>query len=379
MMKRLSQATDAASAHSVFGRSSAIALLAVMFAVLGGFAAYPVRAAYPSTTASCTPGVWNQESANVLPAMKNGYLFAATVASPTLAWAVGEYFTGTSYGSLIEKWTGGTTWSVVGNGGPGAQLEAVASFGASDAVAVGNVLVSNNPRALVSRWNGSKWGRTVLPLPTKATRAYLFQVSGSSAKDVWASGSYVIGKENHVLLEHFNGSTWTRAVLPSSDQTLAVVSGILDIAPNDVWATGVADTSGTLRMWHYTGSAWTLQATSPPAAGPMTGSADNDRWITGFNVMEHWNGTQWVQVGTPNANTQLLDAAEGAHRALSLWSVGWTFGSSAHVYIAKNGVQVSTPSLSGFLNGIGTGFGLAFAVGYPSTSNPQPIVLASCD
>jgi hypothetical protein len=329
----------------------------------------------------CTPGVWNQESANVLPAMQNGYLLGASVASPTLAWGVGYYFTGTSYGSLIEKWTGGTTWSVVGSGAPGAQLSAVASFGASDAVAVGNALVSNNNRALVSRWNGSSWSRTVLPLPAKATNAYLSQVSGSSATDVWASGSYVIGRENHMLLEHFNGSIWTRPVLPASDQTLAVVNGILDIAPNDVWATGFADIGLTTRMWHYNGTVWTLQSASPPAAGPLTGSADNDRWITGSSVMEHWNGTQWVQVGTVNVNTQLLDAAEGAHGASSLWSVGWTYVTSvgAQIYIAKNGVQVHTPSLSGFLNGIGTGFGLAFAVGYPSASNPQPVVLESCD
>ena len=47
------------------------------------------------------------------------------------------------------------------------------------------------------------------------------------------------------------------------------------------------------------------------------------------------------------------------------------------VYIEENGVQVHTPKVNGFLQGLGVGFGLAFAVGYPNSG--QPIVLASCD
>lgn len=336
-----------------------------------------VEASGPSTASPpCTAGTWVKEPANVLPAMDNGYLFAASVASPNLAWAVGYYFTGTSFGSLIEKWKG-TGWTVVGTGDPNAQLNAVASFGSGDAVAVGDIYQDNDTviSALVTQWNGSSWSRTILPLPAKATSAVLTVVSGSSASDIWAAGEYVVARAEHVLLEHYNGSKWTKVSLPASAQPLGEATGLLDLAPNDVWASG---SDLVYRMWHFNGSAWSLQSPAPPTNGTMTGSSDTDLWLTGFDSLQHWNGSVWTQI-VNNGDLDLYQSAEGAHGASSLWTVGWTGFDPPETYIAKNGVQVKTPDVPGFLQGIGTGFGLAFAVGYPDSGSLQPIVLASCD
>jgi hypothetical protein len=328
--------------------------------------------------ASCTAGTWTKEPANVLPAMDNGYLFAASVASPTLAWAVGYYFTGTSFGSLIEKWKG-TGWTVVGTGDPNAQLNAVASFGSSHAVAVGDIDEDNDTvaTALVTQWNGSTWSRTILPLPAKATSAVLDLVSGSSASDIWAAGEYIIGRAEHVLLEHYNGSKWTKVSLPASAQSLGQATGLLDLAPNDVWASGVTQ-SLVNRLWHFNGATWSLQSPAPPTFGTMTGSSDTDLWLTGFDSVQHWNGSQWIRIFN-NADVDLYQSAEGAHGSSSLWTVGWTGFDPPETYIAKNGKRVKTPDVPGFLQGIGTGFGLAFAVGYPDSGSLQPLVLASCD
>jgi hypothetical protein len=326
----------------------------------------------------CTVGTWSQESAKVLPAMQNGYLFAVSVASAHQAWAVGYYFTGTSFGSLIEQWQG-TGWSVVGTGAPNAQLDAVATFGTSHAVAVGNIYENNATvdHALISQWNGTTWSRTVLPLPVKAVSASLDLVSGSSASDIWAAGEYMIGKAQHVLLEHYNGSTWTKVSLPANAQPLGEPAGLLDLAPNDVWAVGT--TAGSVsRMWHDNGAAWSLQSPAPPTEGTLTGSSDTDLWLTGFDSVEHWNGHAWNQIFN-NGEFNLYQSAEGAKGATSLWTVGWTGDNPPETYIAENGVKVKTPTVPGFLQGIGTGFGLAFAVGYPNRTPAQPIVLASCD
>jgi hypothetical protein len=333
----------------------------------------------PTAQPGCTAGTWTQESANVLPSMVNGDLNAASVASPRLAWAVGDYYTGTSFGSLIEKWNS-SGWSVVGKGEPDAQLYAVASFGSSHAAAVGSIAENDETvlHALISQWNGSSWNPTALALPAKAKASSLYLVSGSSASDIWAAGTYTIGREQHVLLEHSNGSSWIKVSLPARAQSLGEPTGIVDLAPNNVWADGVSD-SGVLRMWHYNGITWSLESAMPPVAGTLTGSSDDDLWITGFDSVWHFTG-RWSEVGRTNPNAALYVSAEGAHGAASLWTAGWVFNTSTNeplVDIEENGVKVHTPKINGFLSGLGVGFGLAFAVGYPDSG--QPIVLASCD
>jgi hypothetical protein len=350
----------------------------VLFAVTSTAAYATVNT--PAVTATvCTSGVWTQEPANVLPAMVNGDLNAASVASPALAWAVGDYYTGTSFGSLIEKWNS-TGWSVIGKGEPDAQLYAVASFGSSHAVAVGAIAENDETvvHALISQWNGSRWNPIALALPAKAKASSLYLVSGSSSSDIWAAGTYTIGREQHVLLEHSNGSSWIKVSLPARAQSLGEPTGIVDLAPNNVWADGVSD-SGVLRMWHYNGTTWSLESAMPPVEGSLTGSSDDDLWITGFDSVWHFTGS-WSEVGRTNADASLYVSAEGARGAASLWTAGWVFDTSTSeplVYIEENGVKVHIPKINGFLQGLGVGFGLAFAVGYPNSG--QPIVLASCD
>jgi hypothetical protein len=356
------------------------ALFAVVLGVVGT-CVVPIPVQGKGAAPSCTPGVWVQDTANVLPAMGNGRLAAVSVASRTLAWAVGDYFNNSASGSLIEKWAGGTTWSVVGNGGVDVSLSDVTSFGTSFAVAVGDFLSPQpdaNSRAVITQWNGSTWKRTVLPLPAKAIRAALYAVSGSSPSDVWAIGRYD-QNGSHALLEHYNGSTWTRVSMPADALPTANPVDIVDFAPNDVWADGSGDNL-TNRLWHYDGKSWSLAAT-PPGAGAITGSSGDDLWMIGYtsaDVLEHWNGLTWAQVGSPFSNGGLGDIAEGAQGTSSLWAVGDT-GNPVQIYIGENGTQVSAPVLDGYLDGIGTGDGLAFAVGYPSSFSGQPIVLASCD
>jgi hypothetical protein len=66
-----------------------------------------------------------------------------------------------------------------------------------------------------------------------------------------------------------------------------------------------------------------------------------------------------------------------------VWTVGTFFvggTEESRIYIARNGIEAPTPNIAGILQGIGTGFGLAFAVGVPlDTDTPQPVVMASCD
>jgi hypothetical protein len=356
----------------------------VLFAVTSTAAYATVNT--PAVTATvCTSGVWTQEPANVLPAMVSGGLNDVTVVSPTLAWAVGTYVHGSAYGSLIEKWTGGSSWAVVGTGGPRVQLDAVTSFGSRDAWAVGDIASTGITLPLVTHWNGSTWTRTTLAKVGRTDQ--LFDVSGSSRSDIWAIGSYRVGAAGHVLLEHYNGTAWSVVSIPASQGPLALGFGILDLGPDQVYASGQADT-GPAQLWEWTGITWHLLPT-PAGEGPLAGSSASDLWTSDYIYgpdLEHYNGSKWSQVGPSNTNVELVDLAEGSLGEASLWSVGFVDNKTTNAittYIAENGIRVtsSVPRTLGGLSGVATGSGLVFAVGgsTPTTGHPEPLVYEGCD
>jgi hypothetical protein len=335
----------------------------------------------------CTPGTWVQDTVATAPSEQTGVLHAAAVASPTLAWAVGFYETGSTLESLIEKWTGGTSWSIVGSGGLNVDLVDVAALGPSSAFAVGNISTdTSNAQAVIERWNGTSWARTVLPRPTGATAAYLNVVTGSSSTDVWAVGEY-LRNGAHPLLEHWDGSTWTSVSLPSSVKPNAEPVGAVSVGTNDLWIDAFPDSLSGARLWHYTGS-WSI-GPMPPSEDTMTGSSDHNLWMIGpyssstGTPLEHFDGSTWTAVDrTTNTNIALDDIALGASPS-TVWTAGWSgiTSSAMGTYIARNGAQVTAPHVNGSLEGIGTGSGLAFAVGSRNIGSGlgRPIVLAGCD
>ena len=355
-------------------------------------AAVPVRAALTAPAPAafvCTPGTWGHQPANVLPSQGGGDLYAAAVATPTLAWAVGWYENSKGSGSLIEKWTGGTSWSVVGTRGKNVGLGDVAAFGADSAFAVGSIASaggSGPELPVVTHWNGSSWTRTTVALPSGAIAGELVAVSGSSSNDVFAMGDAISkGGLVSLLVEHWSGSAWTRVTIPSADKPNSEPVDVLSVGPGDIWMEGYATSGGAIRFWHYDGT-WKLEAT-PPGLGPLAGTSDTNIWLVGHYAssgtpLEHFNGSSWSPAdNNGNGNLVVNDIALGASSS-TVWSAGYNgaTGGTETVSVAKNGVAQTVPTLTGSLNGIATGSGLAFAVGNSNeTGTGVPIVLASCD
>jgi hypothetical protein len=347
-----------------------------------GIAPVDASTASPGVTASaCTPGTWVQESANVLTSQGGGNLYGSAVATPTLAWAVGEYQKGKAFGSLIEKWTGGTSWSVVGTGGKNAELYKVVAFGANSAFAVGDITTGGVLKPLVSHWNGSTWTRTVFAVPSGT----LGSVSGSSANDVWAVGWSSPSSGNQVLIEHWNGSTWTSVTMPTADGPNALLNGVVVVAPGDVWMDGFSDTNIN-QFWHDNNGTWTHEGT-PPDDSYLAGTSDTSIWMpitsASGTALEHWTGSSWTAVDSNSTDFVVLnDIALGASPS-TVWAVGnkGVGGSPQKTYISKNGVTQSAPAIRWTLWAMGTGSGLAFAVGGTKdvAAGGEPIVLASCD
>ena len=321
-----------------------------------------------AATAACT--TWSQEPANI---NEFAFLNGVSVASPNLAWTVGVTFSSRGVESgLIEKWNG-ASWSVVDEH-DSVIFNAVASFGAQHAVAVGEFA---DERPAIATWNGSTWTDTTFPID----HGFFTSVSGSSASDVWVVGGYGRGRtfQAKALLEHWNGSTWTQVSVP--DHVLSSMQQVVDVAPDNVYALSIRH-QFVAYVWHFDGTAWTLVSRlaglDPPVPSAIAATS-SDLWyaprgssfVSQYHL-QHWNGTAWTPVDkTYFANVDSL--AVGANG--TLWSAGETRGGS-FIYLARDAHRVTTPEVKGTLNAVATGFGLGFAIGI---ANAEPIILGGCD
>jgi hypothetical protein len=154
----------------------------------------------------------------------------------------------------------------------------------------------------------------------------LLGVTALSRRDAWAVGEFGDSTSNQppkTLTQHWDGATWT--IVPSPNavgfDTLLAVDGI---SPTDVWAVGdsVADPSSeagarTLTE-HWDGSAWEI-VPSPNTGieggngtlGGVFALASDEVWAVGSYfpdveaptlqpLIEHWNGASWQIVPGPS-------------------------------------------------------------------------------
>jgi hypothetical protein len=223
-------------------------------------------------------------------------LLAVSASPAGDAWAVGFTKTVGAAGRnpLAVHWNG-STWAIVPTptltGGAKSTLNGVVALSANNAWAVGK---GRNGAALAERWNGAAWSVVPVPTPAEAASSQLSGISALSANDIWAVGSVttVVGTtvQTRTLVEHWNGTTWS--IVPSRNATTSnLLTGVAAVAANNVWAVG------------YT---VTTDGTNQP-----------DR-----TLVEHWNGSAWSVVASPNVggNDNLLNGV--AATAGDVWAVG---------------------------------------------------------
>ncbi|MGH9500594.1 MAG: hypothetical protein ACRD3L_15740 [Terriglobales bacterium] len=195
----------------------------------------------------------------------------------------------------------------------------------------------------------SQW--RVLPSPQSGVANYLFGVAGLSRTNLWAVGySYDANNRQLTLVEHWNGHAW--AIVPSpnpgnenrcgSGYSGNQLNAVASVAPNDVWAVGYACgyESRTL-VEHWNGKKWSVVA-SPNQPGAETSAlagvvaiSDTDVWAVGNyqlegqylwnTLVEHWDGTSWSIVNSPNINGADMNFLNGvaAVSATDIWAVGY--------------------------------------------------------
>jgi len=159
-------------------------------------------------------------------------------------------------------------------------------------------------------WNGT----ALTNMPTSQVR-YIGGAWGTAANDVWGFGETVISSLYYPAIDHYDGTTWTRTVLPGSGTVIAFWNS----GPNDLYA--VISLNGTTRMLHGDGTTWNATPIGPTGMQILDvwGRAANDVWVAGKQgAIAHYDGTTWTMSAT--GTTKSLVDIGGT--ATVIWAAG---------------------------------------------------------
>src|SRR5215471_13852198 len=276
-------------------------------------------------------------------------LTGVATTSPGNAWAVGYYLNHQSGAStLIARWNG-TTWKQVPSPNPGGPTGAnylfgVAASSATNAWAVG----SGN---LIEHWNGAAWTQVPSHNPSPGGFA---AVAATSASNAWAVGTYANGSVPDNLIEHWTGTRWAQVPSPSPGKDLNRLDGVAATSATNAWAVGYysqhsdpgTQTNTRTLIEHWNGTAWTqvpspnthsftsgldgVAAISPTNAWAVGGRSKTGEGDNNKTLIEHWNGTAWTQMPAPSRTESGLFSV-AATSPTNIWAVG--------AYITNAGVN----------------------------------------
>lgn len=292
---------------------------------------------------------WNGKQWKVVPSPSpnnNGSLSGIAAITPINIWAVGGYNNGAT---LVEHWNG-TSWSVVpspnvSGAGVGDGLTAISAVSATDIWAVGTISGNTGYQTLFEHWNGTSWSI----VPGQIT-GQLAGVTAIASNNVWAVGTTSSTKGVQTLVEHWNGTKWSVVNSSGPGQATNNLNVIAAISANNIWAAG-NDSNGVTPyaqyvplIEHWNGTKWSIvsspqQGTSDLVNGIAAVSANNI-WVVGdyrtgldpngpyYTLIEHWNGTAWSFVNSPSPGSTASDptAATTVPGTTGVWAVGETQG-----------------------------------------------------
>src|SRR4051794_36118200 len=139
--------------------------------------------------------------------------------------------------------------------------------------------IRTSPLGTATPTCGPAW-RLVASQNPSSQANYLKGVSAVSINDAWAVGTYLANTSRHgvTLAEHWDGTQWSVIPSPNAGSLANQLIGVAAISSNDVWAVGSRTDVG------------------------LTGER---------TLIEHWDGTQWSVIPSPNpspSSTNVLRA-----------------------------------------------------------------------
>ncbi len=271
------------------------------------------------------------------------FLLGVSALSTSDVWAVGYYESASDLQSrtLIEHWNG-TSWNVVTS--PNLKVDVnrltgVVAISANNVWAVGYSLNNRSQYSqnLIEHWNGTSW--SIMPSPNVPSSVnQLNAVSAVSASDIWAVGysnNRGAGTGYQTLTEHWNGTSWSIVSSPNVGSFSNFLSGVAVVSTGDAWAVGTYSNSyggPTLSLTeHWNGTSWS--AVTSPNVGLLLGVtaiSTSDVWAVGNDsngtLIEQWNGTSWSVVTSPTVSGVLVGVT--AISTSDIWAVGYSYSSS---------------------------------------------------
>jgi hypothetical protein len=219
-------------------------------------------------------------------------------------------------------------------------LNAVTAVSSGDQWAVGSWTQYPNAyhfHTLVEHWDGTPGGWTVVPSPDSgALNNYFHGVAAAAPDDAWAvGGSDESGSPYASLVEHWDGASWS--IVPGASFE-GVLYSVVALGPDDVWAVGTQGYPGAGLIEHWNGTTWT--ATSLPFAAVLRGVAavgPQDVWAVGqrygtdvegdTTLTMHFDGGSWSEVPSPSPlqqrdTDQNWLTSVSALAANDVWAVG---------------------------------------------------------
>jgi len=198
------------------------------------------------------------------------------------------------------------------------------------------------PRIVAGTWQ-------IIPSPnTSLSVNALGGIAANSSSDAWAVGlassSEPVTQENP-LVEHWDGQHWHIVSTPALSEG-GILSSVITLAPDNAWAVGEEFSSPTIPknnantqalIEHWNGTSWTI-IPSPNVnsnnnnLNAVAAISANDVWAVGWyytdnnisnTLIEQWNGTSWVIVPSPSPGP--YGSALTSVTAVSLnnvWAVG---------------------------------------------------------
>jgi hypothetical protein len=261
---------------------------------------------------------WSKFSSPETNSSQNQSLYGVTCTSTSNCWAVGLYYNGSTYQTLIEQWNG-TAWSIIPSPNRSSEsnsLDGVNCTSASQCWAVGY----DN---LILQWNGMAWSIVTSPTVNRVDDATLYGVTCASASDCWEVGNSYYNSVNQTLIEQWNGTAWSFIPSPDAgDSQSNFLYSVTCSSTTNCWAVGYYESPNG--RFHYAqtlieqwdGTSWSIVASpntstshnnylngiscisssSCWAAGDYAGSAEQ-------TLLEHWDGSAWYIITSPNTST----------------------------------------------------------------------------
>jgi hypothetical protein len=234
----------------------------------------------------------------------------------------------------------GTRWSDVG------QIDEAGAFGyptsvfaLSDSDVWVTMLEDASGQPVMQHWDGTAWHRQEMTAPGSFSN--LYHVWASSPSDVWAVGSYQDGTASNALVEHFDGTSWTR--LPTPARTGDELFGVSGTSSTDVWAVGhyfPGGGTGRALILHWDGTSWKVKGSldQPGTSGleSVAVVSPTEAWAVGnyddevghHGLIMHWNGRHWRESRTKTTHGAFLYSVSAA-AADNVWAVGGSGGRQA--------------------------------------------------